>query len=101
MKILILTVSAVALLGVSTPVAAGPIDNALSVRQPKSQAKSVPMAFKTKPKPGTKAKCPVMKAEFTISKSSKYSFYKGRYYFYCCPGCKPKFDANPSKYAGR
>ncbi len=101
MKILILTVSAVALLGLSVPVAAGPFGALVSSPRSGSHARSAPIAFTSKPKPGTKARCPVMKGEFTITKNSKYSFYKGRYYFYCCPGCKSKFDANPSKYAGR
>lgn len=101
MKILILSVASVALLGLSTPAAAGPVDAAASVYLSRPHAKSTPTAFRSKPKVGTKARCPVMKGEFTITKNSKYSLYKGRYYFYCCPGCKPKFDANPSKYAGR
>ena len=64
-------------------------------------AKAAPTSFKSKPKVGTKAHCPVMKADFKITASTLYSKYKGRYYFFCCPGCKPKFDANPKKYAGR
>jgi len=33
-------------------------------------------------------------------KSAKWtSEYKGKKYFFCAPGCKRKFDANPEKYA--
>lgn len=33
-------------------------------------------------------------------KSAKWtSEYKGKKYFFCAPGCKKKFDANPEKYA--
>ncbi|MCM8786412.1 MAG: YHS domain-containing protein [Candidatus Omnitrophica bacterium] len=24
--------------------------------------------------------------------------YKGKLYFFCCPGCKEKFKSNPEKY---
>ena len=66
-----------------------------------SHQKGVPISFKTRPKNGTKAKCPVMKNVFTVGTQHKYSKYKGRYYVFCCPACKPKFDKNPKKYAGR
>ena len=26
------------------------------------------------------------------------SVYKGKTYYFCCPGCKPLFDKNPEKY---
>lgn len=42
--------------------------------------------------------CPVMKGEVTdISKAQK-SVYKGKTYYFCCAGCKPKFDKDPEKY---
>ena len=59
---------------------------------------SAPKSFAKPPKPGTKAYCPVMKEVFTVSESSPRSEHKGRHYVFCCPGCKPKFDANPEKY---
>jgi YHS domain-containing protein len=32
-------------------------------------------------------------------KSAKWrSEYKGKTYFFCAPGCKKKFDADPQKY---
>ena len=54
--------------------------------------------FSKKPAIGTKAKCPVMGNEFTVSKDTKSSVYKGKHYVFCCPGCKPTFDKNPKKY---
>lgn len=57
-----------------------------------------PVSF-DKPAPvGTKARCPVMGNEFSISEKSEHSVYKGRHYYFCCGGCKPKFDENPQKY---
>ena len=54
--------------------------------------------FDGMPAPGTKALCPIMKNEFEVSGNSEYSEYKGKTYVFCCPGCKPTFDADPEKY---
>ena len=29
------------------------------------------------------------------------STYKGKTFYFCAPGCKKEFDANPEKYAGK
>ena len=29
------------------------------------------------------------------------SVYKGKTYYFCCPGCKPQFDKNPEKYISK
>ncbi|MBI4700893.1 MAG: YHS domain-containing protein [Deltaproteobacteria bacterium] len=50
------------------------------------------------PPPGTKAVCPVMGDELTVKATTPSSVYKGRTYVFCCPDCKPKFDADPGKY---
>ncbi|MBN2526181.1 MAG: YHS domain-containing protein [Deltaproteobacteria bacterium] len=39
-----------------------------------------------------------MKNEFAVSDSTQFSEYKGKFYVFCCPGCKPQFDADPEKY---
>ena len=32
-------------------------------------------------------------------KTAKYkTIYKGKYYYFCAPGCKKMFEANPQKY---
>jgi len=33
------------------------------------------------------------------STAAGFSVYKGHTYYFCCPSCKPEFDANPAKYA--
>jgi len=58
-------------------------------------------AFDTKPAVGTKAVCPVMGGEFTVSEKTEFSEHGGKFYAFCCPGCKPKFDAEPAKYAAK
>jgi YHS domain-containing protein len=57
-----------------------------------------PMAFDTAPPVGTKARCPVSKNELTVAEGTPRSEYKGKHYVFCCPGCKPGFDADPEKY---
>ena len=64
----------------------------------KAKAPGAKKGFDKKPAVGTKAKCPVMGNEFTVSKDTLISEYKGKYYAFCCPGCKPQFDKNPEKY---
>lgn len=64
----------------------------------KAKATGAKNGFDKKPAIGTKAKCPVMGNAFTVSKDTTFSEYKGKYYAFCCPGCKPQFDKNPEKY---
>jgi len=68
---------------------------------PASEAPAVtkaPMAFDEKPAVGTRATCPVMKGEFVVSETTDHSEYAGKHYVFCCPGCKPRFDADPKKF---
>lgn len=41
---------------------------------------------------------PVCKMQVDESKCNITSEYKGRKYYFCAPGCKRAFDANPEKY---
>ncbi|MGI6295633.1 MAG: YHS domain-containing protein [Armatimonadota bacterium] len=46
------------------------------------------------------AVCPVMGSKIPdVTKAAGKSVYKGKTYYFCCAGCKPKFDKNPAKYA--
>jgi YHS domain-containing protein len=67
-------------------------------RYDKTKESKAENGFAKKPAVGTKAKCPVMGNEFEVSKDTVFSTYKGKYYAFCCPGCKPQFDKNPEKY---
>lgn len=49
---------------------------------------------------GNKLVCPVMEREFTLKKDSAYEEHGGKVYYFCCPGCAPRFRADPEKYAG-
>jgi YHS domain-containing protein len=39
-----------------------------------------------------------MKNEFVVSESTQHSEHAGKHYAFCCPGCKPQFDADPEKF---
>ncbi len=42
--------------------------------------------------------CPVMGLAI---KKSIFTEYKGKKVYFCCGGCKPKFEAEPEKYAAK
>jgi YHS domain-containing protein len=43
---------------------------------------------------------PVCKMECDEKTAAAKSEYKGKTYYFCAPGCKKTFDANPEKYTG-
>jgi Cu+-exporting ATPase len=48
----------------------------------------------------TTVRCAVTDEEIgTPDKAAGTSVYNGKTYYFCCAGCKPKFDADPAKYA--
>jgi YHS domain-containing protein len=47
---------------------------------------------------GNQVVCPVTGDTFSITKDSPSTEYNGKIYFFCCPMCKPKFEANPGKF---
>jgi YHS domain-containing protein len=61
-------------------------------------AKATPSVFDAKQAVGTKATCPVMGNELTIAEDTLFTEIDGTFVYYCCPGCKEKFEADPSKY---
>lgn len=48
---------------------------------------------------GKTAKCPVTGEGFKVSADTKAVKYKGKVYYFCCPGCAPAFKKNPAKFA--
>jgi YHS domain-containing protein len=56
-------------------------------------------AFDHEPKAGEKAICPVSGKVFIVTDGTATSEHEGKHYAYCCPGCKPRFDANPGAFA--
>lgn len=49
-------------------------------------------------KPGDKSTCTVTGEEIDVTADSPHSEHNGKTYYFCCGGCKKKFDADPSKY---
>lgn len=47
------------------------------------------------------AKDPVCGMTVDPKTAAGNSEYKGETYYFCSPGCKKSFDANPDKYAGK
>jgi YHS domain-containing protein len=56
-------------------------------------------AFLNNPARYLTATCPVMGGEAN-KLTAPYSDYDGVAYYFCCDGCKGKFDAEPKKYIG-
>jgi YHS domain-containing protein len=42
--------------------------------------------------------CPVLGNQDKADSTTTYSDYEGQRYYFCCPGCKPKFEANPAEF---
>jgi YHS domain-containing protein len=47
---------------------------------------------------GDLTKCPVSGEEFTVEATSPKAEHNGKTYYFCCGGCKAKFEANPAKF---
>ena len=63
-----------------------------------AEAKAPAKVFSSPQKEGAKATCPVMGDEFVIAKDTVHVEYKGKHVYFCCPGCKAKFEKDPEKY---
>jgi len=63
-----------------------------------AQATSVDNGFDGMPPVGTRAVCPVTKEAFEVAKGTPSSVFQGKTYVFCCPGCKPQFEADPKKF---
>ena len=50
---------------------------------------------------GDKTTCLVSNEEFTVVAGSPKVDYKGKTYYFCCPGCDSKFKADPEKYLNK
>ena len=48
---------------------------------------------------GDTTKCPVSGEEFVVEATSLKTEHDGKTYYFCCGGCKKKFEAEPGKFA--
>ncbi len=49
----------------------------------------------------TTVRDPVCGMDIDPATAAAKSEYKGQTYYFCAPGCKKAFDANPEKYVGK
>jgi YHS domain-containing protein len=47
---------------------------------------------------GDRSTCPVSGEEFVVSQNSPSVEHEGRTYYFCCPGCAKRFQADPAQY---
>jgi xanthine dehydrogenase accessory factor len=47
---------------------------------------------------GDRSTCPVSGEEFVVSESSPTVEHDGRTYYFCCPGCAERFQADPHQF---
>ncbi len=47
---------------------------------------------------GDRSTCTVSGEEITITESSPHSEHDGRTYYFCCPHCQERFEANPHEF---
>lgn len=50
---------------------------------------------------GDTTKCPVSGEEFVVEASSPKVEHAGKTYYFCCGGCKKKFEASPEKFINK
>jgi Cu+-exporting ATPase len=48
---------------------------------------------------GKEAVCPITGEKLIVKEDTGSASYKGKIYYFCCPGCDKSFLANPEKYA--
>jgi len=64
----------------------------------KAKTDKATMRKVTKEEVGKEAVCPVMGDTFKVTAKTLSASYKGKVYYFCCPGCKKPFLENPEKY---
>ena len=60
-----------------------------------------PLKAPVEAKIGDRTRCPVTGEEFVVSDDSPHAEYGGKTYYFCCPHCVQKFQADPEKYLGK
>lgn len=47
---------------------------------------------------GDTTTCPVSGEQFVVTAESPHVEHEGRTYYFCCPGCDARFQANPQQF---
>jgi len=75
-----------------------PVQNQAVETGNKAKPAKAAMRKVTKEEVGKEAVCPVMGDTFKVTAKTLSASYKGKIYYFCCPGCKKPFLDNPEKY---
>ena len=70
-------------------------------KQKKNKAEKAALRKVTAEEIGKEAVCPVTGEKLTVAKDTVSASYKGKTYYFCCPGCDKSFLANPEKYVSK
>lgn len=70
-------------------------------RQKKVKAEKAVLRAVTADEIGKQAACPVTGETLTVKEDTGSASYKGKTYYFCCPGCDKSFLANPEKYTAK
>lgn len=57
-----------------------------------------PLVAPGKAKVGDKTTCPISGEEFVVEANSPHAEHDGKTYYFCCPGCRKKFESDPAKF---
>ena len=49
-------------------------------------------------KPGDVSRCTVTGEEIEVTAETPHAEHDGKTYYFCCAGCKKKFEADPTKF---
>jgi len=78
--------------GCSSPAAAPPVQTA------SSSGSEAPLVPPGEAGVGDRTTCLVSNEEFVVTADSPHAEHEGRTYYFCCPPCVARFQANPDQY---
>ncbi len=62
---------------------------------------NAPLKAAGEAKVGDRTRCPVTGEEFVVSDDSPHAEYGGKTYYFCCPHCVQKFEADPQAFIAK
>lgn len=82
--------------------AAAPKGEAKDAKTPKKAQAAKAASRKVKAdEAGKEAVCPVTGEKFKVTEETASVSYKGKTYYFCCPGCDTSFIKNPEKFLAK
>ncbi len=88
------------LLGADTPAVQSKTEKPAEKRK-KGRAEKAALRKVTAEEIGKEAFCPVTGDKLTVKQDTGSALYKGKSYYFCCPGCDKSFLANPEKFVSK